>query len=180
MPSDAGAIAAVPSRFRRRDPIPPIRPAEVGDEARLAEIDAQSASGLDGSGLGALPGADIDVAAAAVVLVAGRPAVAYLRVDVLDGLAHVDRLQVLPAVARRGIGRALMEAALEWAGQHGYRAMTLTTFAESRWNDEVYRPAGFAPVQQLTPGLVEVRDWERAIGLDSLGPRVAMRRELAG
>jgi hypothetical protein len=30
----------------------------------------------------------------------------------------------------------------------------------------------------LTPGLAELRAWERDLGLDALGPRLAMRRRL--
>ena len=30
-----------------------------------------------------------------------------------------------------------------------------------------------------TNSLLELRDWERAIGLDAIGPRVVMRRELS-
>ncbi len=31
---------------------------------------------------------------------------------------------------------------------------------------------------ELTPELVEIRDWERDVGLDEIGRRIAMRREL--
>jgi len=33
-------------------------------------------------------------------------------------------------------------------------------------------------IDDITPELVELRDWERAVGLDTLGRRVVMRREL--
>lgn len=167
-------------RVRRRDLIPPIRPAELGDEARLAEIDSHADEGLAGAGLGALPSPGLRAGdgPAAVLLVAGRPAVAYIRIDEVDGLAHLDRLGVLPVMARRGIGQALIDAAIEWANGHGYAAITLSTFVESDWNARVYDPTGFAPLQKLTPGLVELRDWERAIGLDAIGDRVVMRRQL--
>jgi GNAT superfamily N-acetyltransferase len=168
-------------RGRRRDAVPPIRVAEPGDMARLAEIEAQSDPGLDGSGLGALPGAALrdGSTAAAVLLVAGRPAVAYIRIDEVDGVAHVDQLAVLPALARRGIGKALLDAAVDWAARSGYPAMTLSTFAESDWNQRVYDATGFRPTEVLTPGLRELRDWERAIGMDAIGPRVVLRRDLA-
>jgi GNAT superfamily N-acetyltransferase len=170
-----------PPRGRRRDTVPPIRIAEPGDLIRLGEIEAQSDPGLDGSGLGALPGAALrdGSTAAAVLLVAGRPAVAYIRIDEVDGVAHVDQLVVLPALARRGIGKALLDAAVEWAARSGYPAMTLSTFAESDWNQRVYDASGFRPTEVLTPGLRELRDWERAIGMDAIGARVILRRDLA-
>jgi hypothetical protein len=37
---------------------------------------------------------------------------------------------------------------------------------------------GFRVLGDLTPGLQAIRDHERAIGDDDLGPRVAMRRDL--
>jgi GNAT superfamily N-acetyltransferase len=181
--SDSGdetAAEATASRLRRRAALPTIRPAEPADQPRLAEIEAQSVPGLAGSGLGALPSPALREGAepSGVLLVAGRPAVAYIRIDEVDGIAHVDQLAVLPSVARRGIGKALLDAAVEWAAGRGYPAMTLSTFAESDWNERVYDASGFAPLDRLTPGLRELRDWERAIGLDAIGPRVVMRREL--
>jgi GNAT superfamily N-acetyltransferase len=177
---DETAAEATASRLRRRAALPQIRFADPADQPRLAEIEAQSVPGLAGSGLGALPSPALREGSepAGVLLVAGRPAVAYIRIDEVDGIAHVDQLAVLPSVARRGIGKALLDAAVEWAAQRGYPAMTLSTFAESDWNERVYDVTGFAPIDQLTPGLRELRDWERAIGLDAIGPRVVMRREL--
>jgi GNAT superfamily N-acetyltransferase len=157
-----------------------IREADASDQPRLAELDAESERGLAGAGLGALPrpgGADEDDDPA-VVLVAGRPAVAYIRLDLLDGNAHIDRLAVLPDVAKRGLGQDLLNAAIDWARTRGYPALTLSTFADSDWNARVYDPTGFEPMSQLSPGLVELRDWERAIGLDAIGPRVVKRRPL--
>jgi ribosomal protein S18 acetylase RimI-like enzyme len=178
-PSDSADSPA--SRSRRREAQPVIREADAADQSRLADIEAQSVQGLAGSGLGALPSPGLrdEESSAAVLLVAGRPAVAFIRVDEVDGLAHIDQLAVLPSVARQGIGKSLMDAAIEWATQHGYPAMTLSTFAASEWNARVYDATGFRPLEQLTPGLRELRDWERAIGLDSIGARVVMRRELS-
>jgi len=56
--------------------------------------------------------------------------------------------------------------------------MTLCTFAEIEWNAPFYAKRGFVPLAQLTPGLKELRDWERDIGLDAVGRRIVMRREL--
>jgi ribosomal protein S18 acetylase RimI-like enzyme len=183
--ADAGAIvfgadSATTARTRRREALPQIRRAEPADAPRLAEIEAQSDPGLDGSGLGALPAPALrdGEQAASVLLVAGRPAVAFIRVDEVDGVAHIDQLAVLSSAARQGIGRALLDAAIAWAARNGYPAMTLSTFAESEWNARVYDPTGFTPIANLSPGLRELRDWERAIGLDAIGARVVMRRDL--
>ena len=115
---------------------------------------------------------------AAVVLVAGRPAVGFARVDVVDGLAHLEQLGVLPEDTRMGIGGELVEAACRWAADQGLRAITLITFADVPWNAPFYAARGFREIDELTPGLAELRDWERDLGLDRVGRRVVMRRDL--
>jgi hypothetical protein len=72
----------------------------------------------------------------------------------------------------------LLDAACAWARTAGYRAVTLTTYAEVAWNAPFYAERGFVELTSLTPALAELRDWERDIGLDAVGRRVAMRRDL--
>lgn len=115
---------------------------------------------------------------AKAVLVIGEPPYGFVQLGECDGMACIGALAVIPGEMRKGAGTALLEAACTWARAAGYRAITLTTFAEVPWNAPFYASRGFTVVEELTPGLVELRDWERAAGLDSLGPRVAMRREL--
>jgi GNAT superfamily N-acetyltransferase len=177
----AAAAAPVPrSRSRRREAVPAIRLAEPADLARLSEIEVQGDQIFSRSGLGALPSPGLGQSSprASVVFVSGRPAVGFARVDEVDGMAHLDQLAVLPQMTRRGIGTALVQAAMEWAAVKGYEAMTLTTFTDSAWNEPVYSANGFLTFRELTPGLVELRDWERAIGLDAMGARIVMRRVL--
>jgi GNAT superfamily N-acetyltransferase len=171
---------APPRVTRRREPVPAIRPAEPEDLVRLADIEVQSDQVPSRSGLGALPIPAMRDAAptASVVLVAGRPPVAFVRVDEVDAMAHLDQLSVLPSMTRRGIGTALVQAAIAWAAARGYRAMTLSTFVDAPWNASMYAANGFEPMKELTPGLAELRDWERAIGLDAMGARMVMRRRL--
>src|SRR4030095_4117904 len=112
------------------------------------------------------------------LLVAGRPPVGFARIDEVDGHAHLEQLSVLPGHMRRGIGTGLLEAACAWAVEHSFREITLCTFAEPDWNAPFFAQRGFVLVSELTPGLEELRDWERSIGLDALGRRVVMRRAL--
>jgi GNAT superfamily N-acetyltransferase len=58
--------------------------------------------------------------------------VAYLLLDVVDQKGHIE--QGDPSHSRRGIGRLLIERAAAWAGEHGLKSLTLTTFAEVPWN----------------------------------------------
>ena len=63
----------------------------------------------------------------------------------------------------------LLDAACAWARDNGYRAITLTTYADVAWNAPFYSARGFVELTELTPELVEIRDWERDVGLDDVG-----------
>ncbi|NAZ78390.1 GNAT family N-acetyltransferase, partial [Kineococcus sp. T13] len=97
----------------------------------------------------------------------------------VDGAAHVEQVSVDPAWGRRGLGRALLEAAAGRAARRGLAALTLTTFADVPWNAPYYARLGFAvlPDDRLGPGLRAVVERERAHGLHAW-PRVVMRRDL--
>lgn len=56
---------------------------------------------------------------------------------------HVEDLIVAPAGEGRGVGRALLEKAEEWARSRGYRWLTLHVFAENQRAREVYRRLGY-------------------------------------
>ena len=183
-----GSAIVVPARHPRRlaealeltDGVPEIRPADAADLPVLAEIDrrAESLYRVAGIDLPVIPFPSDALHDAKAVFVASRPPVGYVRVDEVDGLAHIEGLAVIPGQMRTGIGSGLLEAACEWAAAHGYPAVTLITFADVPWNAPFYRERGFVPVDTLTPELAELRDWEHAVGLDEVGPRVVMRREL--
>lgn len=119
------------------------------------------------------------LASAAVVLAAGDPPIGFVCVEVLDGAAHIWQLSVHPRAGRQGVGTALVKAACAWASSNGLPAVTLTTFRDVPWNGPFYQRLGFHVVYDLSPGLVAVRQHERAIGDDDFGPRVAMRKELS-
>jgi GNAT superfamily N-acetyltransferase len=118
------------------------------------------------------------LAAAAVVLVTGTPAVGFACVEIVDEVAHIWQLSTHPRASRQGRGRALVGAVCDWARANGYRAVTLTTFRDVPWNGPFYARLGFRAIDDLTPGLLAIRDHERAIGDDNFGPRIAMRKEL--
>ncbi|GAB3586811.1 GNAT family N-acetyltransferase [Amycolatopsis endophytica] len=102
--------------------------------------------------------------------------VAYLVAAPVDGGLHIEQVSVHASVARRGIGRALIEE----AARAGHPALTLTTFAEVPWNAPYYERCGFVRLgaDELSPGLRRIREEEAARGLDRW-PRVTMRRPAA-
>ncbi len=115
---------------------------------------------------------------AAVVFVAEDPPVGFVSVDVVDGLAHISQLSVLPGSRGRGLGTALIDAVCDWARSREIPGVTLTTFRDVTWNGPFYVRQGFQPVEHLTPGLAAIRHHEKDIGDDDFGPRIAMKKDL--
>jgi GNAT superfamily N-acetyltransferase len=119
-----------------------------------------------------------DLGRAAAVFVAGRPPVGFVQVEVLDGLPYIVELAVVPKWMRQGIGTALLERACEWARAHDYPAITLTTYADVPWNAPYYARHGFVEITEFGPELQAERAAEGRLGLDEVGSRIVMRREL--
>lgn len=103
----------------------------------------------------------------------------YAVVDIVDGLAHLEQLSVLPDQGRQGLGTALLEHICTWAGTSGYDAVTLTTFTTIAWNAPFYARHGFRALadDELGPELRTLRTLEATHGLDP-AHRVCMRREV--
>lgn len=159
---------------------PEVRRALPSDLAMLPEIDSRAESLFRVAGL-ELPELPFPLDAlheSRAVFVAGNPPVAFVQIDEVDGSAHVQELAVLPAHMRQGLGTALLEAACDWARAAGYPAITLTTYADVPWNGPFYEARQFVELDRLAPELAEIRDWERDVGLDAVGRRIAMRRDL--
>ncbi len=159
--------------------LPSIRRATPSEFARLREIEVESDAIFASLGIGPFCYDDaVYLERAAVVLVAGEPPVGFVSVDVVDGAAHIWQLSVLPSAQGRGLGRALVAAACDWARSEGFAAVTLTTFRDVPWNAPFYEKLGFRALSQLTAGLEAIRRREIEVGDDAFGPRIAMRREL--
>lgn len=101
------------------------------------------------------------------VIVALRDArvIGFAMLSRVDWHAHLDELDVDPDHARRGVGRALVEAALERARAEGRGRLTLATMRAIPFNGPWYQRIGFRELDEheLGPGL-----------------RTILRRELAG
>jgi GNAT superfamily N-acetyltransferase len=56
---------------------------------------------------------------------------------------HIHEMSVSEGFQGHGIGRALLEAAIQWATIHRLTALTLTTFRAVPWNAPFYSRMGF-------------------------------------
>jgi GNAT superfamily N-acetyltransferase len=99
----------------------------------------------------------------------------YAVAEVVDGLAHLEQLSVVPAAQGRGRGRALVDAVERWAVAHDLPAMTLTTFRDVPWNAPLYAHLGFEVLADPGPELIALVAHEAEMGLDPQ-LRVCMRR----
>ncbi|MCZ8172633.1 MAG: GNAT family N-acetyltransferase [Brevundimonas sp.] len=105
----------------------------------------------------------------------GGEVAGFLAATVVAGNFHIRELSVDQRVQGRGLGRALIEAALDAARQRGFAAATLTTFRDVPWNAPFYARCGFRmlPPAELTPALAAILADEQAHGLPE-GSRCAM------
>ena len=187
-----GQDVVVPSRFPDRleaalgvagrvDLGPQVRAAARSEFPELVDLDrrAETVFRLAGYDLPDLPGAVAEFGGAKAVFVAGRPPVGFVRLGEVDGVAHLEEIAVLPRWMKQGIGSRLLERACEWASSRGYAAVVLTTYADVAWNAPFYARRGFVEVPEPGPGLAAVRERERVLGLDEVGRRIVMRRELS-
>jgi GNAT superfamily N-acetyltransferase len=157
-----------------------VRPARADDFALLPAVEAAADNMFAPFDLGAFPGPGTpeEFAAALVVLVAGDPPVGLCRIDGVGDGAHLEQLSVHPEHGRRGIGRALLRAGIEWARAHDYEELTLTTFRDVAWNGPFYASEGFVETGPAD-------DWLAAHGLAPeepvmarYGTRIVMARAL--
>jgi GNAT superfamily N-acetyltransferase len=162
------------------DPWPSIREARPDEFGALRDIESEADRLFETVGFGpfAADGYGDHFGQSVLVLVTGDPPVGFVAVELVDGLPHLWQLAVLPDHGRQGLGRALVEAACAWARNRRFPAITLTTYRDVAWNGPFYESLGFVAMDDLTPGLVAIREAERAMGDDAFGVRAAMRLAL--
>jgi GNAT superfamily N-acetyltransferase len=166
-----------------------VRAARADELAGLPQLETRADEMFTPLGIGPLPAAGTveDLANAEMVLVSGDPPRGFARLDVLrtaagavaaPGSVHLEQLSVDPDHGRRGVGRALLRAAVAWATEHGYGEMTLATYRDVPWNGPFYASEGFAET-------AAVDDWYIAHALEPEeevmgrgGSRVLMSRRL--
>jgi GNAT superfamily N-acetyltransferase len=101
--------------------------------------------------------------------------VGFAIVEIVDGAAHLEEIDVHPDHARKGLGSALVRAVCDWARQSGLPAVTLTTYRDLPWNAPLYARLGFRELaaDRRSPALEALVREEEERGLES-GRRVVM------
>jgi GNAT superfamily N-acetyltransferase len=105
--------------------------------------------------------------------------VGFAVVDLLDGAAYLDQLSVRMSAMRRGVGTALVRAALALGHELGADAMWLTTYGHLPWNVPFYEKLGFVlmPEAEWGAGVLHHVEAQRE-SLPLPEERVAMRAPL--
>ena len=165
-------------RGARTDDLPRLQEIEVASGALFVGVGLQSVAEDEPAPIPVL--ARYQAAGTAWVSVDGadRP-VGYALALEVDGVAHLEQLSVEPSAGRQGRGGELLEVVTAWAAGRGSPGVTLSTFLDVPWNAPYYERFGFVVLreEELTPGLLALRDHEAAAGLD-VTRRVFMRRPL--
>lgn len=183
-------MPTVPTMIRRADPHHDL-PAFAGLEARadgvlLEALGIRSYAVVwDAPPSGEERARDVGFLLAAAERAEG-PIVGFVQVLERSGIAHLEQLAVEPSHARRGHGRALVEAACDEARRRGHEAITLRTYADVPFNAPFYASCGFRVVDEpaiagptAAPFLRGLEETEHRLGLDRWGRRVLMRRFLS-
>ncbi len=89
-------------------------------------------------------------------------------------LAEID---VEPGHQQKGLGKALVQAVINWAHNEGMRHLSLTTFSTVPWNAPFYEKMGFRRLSrnELTANLIAMLNKENELGLKN---RIAMQLDI--
>lgn len=137
---------------------PIIRRATAADLDCLPAIERSAAEAFRGAGVGLSADAPVSSAdvwrpalRAGTLWVASNDAgrvVGFLAARRINRVLHIDEMDVAFDHQRRGLGRALLDAAIDWARKAGLKEITLTTFRELAFNRRFYESAGFVEIAE--------------------------------
>lgn len=153
-----------------------VRPAQTGDAPAMAELFAAVAG--ERTGIATEPPVDISERAAlfagstsgSLVAVADSQLIGLLHVEVSHyGFGEMGML-VDRGWRGRGVGSALVGAAIDWAHEHGLHKLCLEVFASNASAVALYRKCGFVEEGR------RVRQYRRASG--ELWDSIVMGRAL--
>jgi len=102
------------------------------------------------------------------------PPVGLLVMDRVGGAPYLEQLSIRRVAMRQGLGRLLLDRAIEWAGGD---PLWLTTYGHIPWNRPFYERHGFVTVSEpeCPPDIVAILEDQRR-ALPAPEERIAMRR----
>ena len=106
--------------------------------------------------------------------------VGFAMASLLDGIAHLEEIDVLPAHGRNGIGTRLVQTVIKWAVSQGHTLLTLVTFRYLPWNAPFYASLGFEPVAvgSLGQEMQQLLTEEQAAGIHIKSRQVMVKQLL--
>lgn len=109
----------------------------------------------------------------------GDKPVGFLNGEMLDGFVHIWETSVDQRHQGKGLGKRLVQTAIDYAAKRRCQGLTLTTFLDVPWNDRFYKTFGFVVLdkQDTSPALSTILNDEARDGLPR-ERRCAMRLEL--
>ena len=119
-----------------------------------------------------------ELSSAKCILVIGNPPEGFIRIDEVGSNAHIEQLSVDRNCMGGGLGGKLLEAGVDWAKEQGYSQITLITFKNIPWNGPFYEKHGFDELSNISDSLKRLREYEKEVGLDSIGERIVMYKKL--
>lgn len=168
---------------------PSVRLAAPADLAHLPDIELSAAEAFEGTDLlkslkslfspaetwrPALEAGTLWVAHDADGALAG-----FLAATIIGSTLHIDEVNIRRRCQGRGLGRALIAAAIACADARALAALTLTTFRHTPWNAPFYSRLGFVEIAaaDLCARMADLLAHEARLGLDPR-ERCAMRLTL--
>ena len=106
--------------------------------------------------------------------------VGFATMGQMDGEAYLVELSVHRSAQGKGLGRKLINAAIDWAKKRGDKTLLLSTFRDVPWNGPYYERLGFVILEERDcqrPDMQRQRTMEAKGGLD-MTRRVFMRKPL--
>lgn len=123
------------------------RPSDLRHLARIEDVGAVLFDEYFGARSASLSapapsGGDRDLAGTILVAQVAEQVVGFAHLTTPDGSAHLEQVSVLPTYGRRGIGTALVRAAMEEARWSGHDRLSLCTFRDVPFNGPFYAALG--------------------------------------
>ncbi len=164
-----------------------IRPANLADAAQFAAVESSACERFrEIAGLAWIADAQptsledhLELINAGTVWVAvdrAEKIMGFLLAETYGDVLHICEFAVGLDHQRQGIGKLLVEAAVDYAHKTLLSSVTLTTFRDVSWNEPYYQHLGFRTLEpdQLDDILLAIFAREALIGLP-VEPRCAMR-----